>query len=511
MKLNKNSRTYNKLYFFNFLILIIVFTLQVVDASATMTREEAKQVLINRVIAGDPNEEKLMAFGPQNISVAGDVVAPFIIGKQPFPGISRIIEKDTWFFWINDETNCFFAHLTRFVYIDANHTNPVIGDGIIIDEAGWWPQINGVDHYRYNSDRSEDSADWIYGQAPEPPQQEEVISENIKNLSNFSENGNASNSFAIIIGSDSSSLVETSMNNFQSAIANSVTGPGIPTGNIIWDSSCPYSDFVGHINTMNSNNAENLYVFMVMHGDQQGAVLDGEWHSNEDIADAIGQSTATNVNVVTESCYDGALVDELQETGVVDTLVTATDGEHPAHGWDFVVYTIGGSFSKKLSDFWQDGTDTTTLEEAYEKVIYEECAWWDIICKEVKEQGPTINHSGPGIPSLSEWKRIFLILFLISSSFAFIRYREHSLASATLIGESLSGKQWGKAIFENGNRRSIAKWHVRAIIAGTILVGIFYREITFLDVIGILVCSPFLAYIMQVLLLEHRAVKQNMV
>ena len=85
------------IYFLHFAIFLIMFS--AIDTSAGMTRDVAKQIVIERVITGDPNEDNLIAFGPQNMLVAGDIVSPFIVGGQPFPGVLRTIDKDTWFFW----------------------------------------------------------------------------------------------------------------------------------------------------------------------------------------------------------------------------------------------------------------------------------------------------------------------------------------------------------------------------------------------------------------------------
>ncbi len=136
------------------------------DVSAYNSREDAIQILIDQVIKGDPNKDVLMAFGPQNMLVTGDIVAPAIGDSKNFSGAARTIDRDTWFFFINDEINDCFVHPTRFVYIDANHANPTVGDGITIDVQGWWPKINNIHFYRYPEERIDDSPDRVYGSIP---------------------------------------------------------------------------------------------------------------------------------------------------------------------------------------------------------------------------------------------------------------------------------------------------------------------------------------------------------
>jgi len=117
------------------------------------------------------------------------------------------------------------------------------------------------------------------------------------------------------------------------------------------------------------------------------------------------------------------------------------------------------------------------------------------------------NTSSSSIPTLSEWKRIFLILFLISSSFAFIRHRQHASPSLENSINSMVQYQWGDAIFEDKNYNNLTKWCGSAMILGALLIGIFYQEITLLDIVGILICAPFFAYIMNVIYFEIKALK----
>jgi hypothetical protein len=135
-------------------------------ADELLTRSEAVTVLIEQVINSSDNKDTLMAFGPQEMLLSEDVVEPFHIGGEMYPGNSHTIDRLTWFFWINDEPDARFVHQTRFVYIDASHADPTIEDGIDIEIQGWWPKINGIDFY---SDLPGNShPDLVYGTLPLP-------------------------------------------------------------------------------------------------------------------------------------------------------------------------------------------------------------------------------------------------------------------------------------------------------------------------------------------------------
>ena len=133
-----------------------------------LTRDQAISILVNQVITPIAYEDYYMAFGPQQMLTIGDRVEPEELGGQPYPGSAKDIQGPTWFFWVDTNKWARFAHLVHFVYIDASHPNPTIGDGIIVEDQGWWPNINGVDYLDEAEERWE-SIDIVYGQAPTGP------------------------------------------------------------------------------------------------------------------------------------------------------------------------------------------------------------------------------------------------------------------------------------------------------------------------------------------------------
>lgn len=75
-----------------------------------------------------------MAFGPQDMLNTGDKVEP----KYSFePGGIQSIHGPTWFFWVDTEKWAKFSHPVYFDYIDAAHSDPTDGDGIIVKEQRW--------------------------------------------------------------------------------------------------------------------------------------------------------------------------------------------------------------------------------------------------------------------------------------------------------------------------------------------------------------------------------------
>lgn len=136
------------------------------QADLQITREEAITILIEKVIKPDEKNGKVMAFCLQSPLKKGDIVEPAFYPKTIAEKPIRKIQTPTWFFWIDDYPYTdFFAHPARFVYIDANTTNPILGHGIIVERFGWWPKINGQHLYRSTSERA-GSHDLVYGSRP---------------------------------------------------------------------------------------------------------------------------------------------------------------------------------------------------------------------------------------------------------------------------------------------------------------------------------------------------------
>ena len=110
------------------------------------------------------------------------------------------------------------------------------------------------------------------------------------------------------------------------------------------------------------------------------------------------------------------------------------------------------------------------------------------------------------IPTLSEWKRIFLTLFIVASGIAFMRYRQYAPAQF-VEGLDKSKPIRGAAIFEGASFRQISIWCSISAIIGMILILILYGKVTSLDILGIIICSPLLAYILNAAYMELRQTK----
>lgn len=97
---------------------------------APLTLEGALQVLLGDVLPPASSSSRVSACMPSRPLPAGTLVASE-------SGYSYRIDKDTWFAFIDDAPEAFFAHPCRYVFIDA------LTGGWRVEGESWPPDING--------------------------------------------------------------------------------------------------------------------------------------------------------------------------------------------------------------------------------------------------------------------------------------------------------------------------------------------------------------------------------
>ena len=113
-------------------LLIISFLLCISSTiySQDFTRKQAIHKAITEFIVPPTLEHTVTAFITKMPLQPGDVIAPFVDGEE------KRISKPTWFVWINDNSDAWFAHETRYLFIDAE-----TGEHELRVEE-WWPTLN---------------------------------------------------------------------------------------------------------------------------------------------------------------------------------------------------------------------------------------------------------------------------------------------------------------------------------------------------------------------------------
>jgi hypothetical protein len=105
-----------------------------------LDRQAAIEIAMDVINPATLDHDVTAFIGPAML-VSGDEVQPFDLPQR-----AKVLDRETWFCWINDDPNQFFQHDTRYVFIDA-----VTGDSIVFQE-GWWPEINGTSVFMSDAD-----------------------------------------------------------------------------------------------------------------------------------------------------------------------------------------------------------------------------------------------------------------------------------------------------------------------------------------------------------------------
>jgi len=113
------------------LALLNIAGTQADDGGVLLDRQQAIEIAVN-IISPATIDRNVTAFMPMAPLQPGDVIHPFMEEER-----ARTITAPTWFCWIDDDSQSFFGHDTRYVFIDAT-TGAV---EVVVEK--WWPELNG--------------------------------------------------------------------------------------------------------------------------------------------------------------------------------------------------------------------------------------------------------------------------------------------------------------------------------------------------------------------------------
>jgi len=108
------------------------FTAGGAGGSGLLTRQQVIDVVLAQVVVPPTLNHTARVFLGMSALGRGDRVRPFYDGRE------RILDRPTWFSWVDDEPQAFFSHPTRYVFVDA-YTGRVA-----VTSENWWPVVNDV-------------------------------------------------------------------------------------------------------------------------------------------------------------------------------------------------------------------------------------------------------------------------------------------------------------------------------------------------------------------------------
>lgn len=335
--------------------------LTVASMAACATEEtpaDPRDKVIAEVVSPETLDHDVIVFALPTPLQPGDRIGPYTRPGRLEPAPLRTIERETWFYWIDDAPSARFSHPTRFVFVDAET------GAVEVESHDWWPVLNGESLW---TDEAEywDESRWAFStvggsatEAPEDPAPAPtgggmvqieppplVLPTGVQEARLSVAPGDSG--MAIVINGWASG--ESGQADFQTDAQNmhdALEGAGFDT-TYLGDpaDTAPERDGVNDTASRADFFAQaaakldcgdTLVVYVSAHGNViNGGVLDGTAYSDgvweDDLADWLRAiKDCVKVIVVIDSCHSGGFVDGL--TPVADLVITSTDQARSAYG-----------------------------------------------------------------------------------------------------------------------------------------------------------------------------------
>jgi hypothetical protein len=337
-----------------------------------LTRAEANAIVIEEVIVPHPLSAELVAYsynppGAIDRVFQGDIIHPFV------PAFTLEVEEEAWLFWIDLAPNQWFEHPCLIVLLkDADASLQVF-------ESLWFPVVSGKQLYATIGERN-NSPDIFWGD-PVPPLNPCVT------LPIEAPGGTANNRWAVLAtGPKEHPVADLDVELMQSALQNTLTGPGIPASNFSLPKGSKEElfDLLASIGQQPFP-PQQLYFHWTGHGNSEGIFFGHPFMANtlttwQELIDQLLLTQAEEFYISIESCRSGGgmapLCASLNGNGV-----TSTDA------LTFAYFTETGSIF--TTAFAVGLTIPEADSDANEKVSYTEAwEWATANCTAAAEQQP---------------------------------------------------------------------------------------------------------------------------
>ena len=160
-------------------------------------------------------------------------------------------------------------------------------------------------------------------------------------------------------------------------------------------------------------------------------------------------------------------------------------GTIPVGGSGYLVYRVT-----------EDAEDNSKMEINFSLQGTSDSAWLPLGWEETVILNYTTNTS---IPTLSEWKQIFLTLLMLSLVMGFMR-KTHPKAALPSCGTALRITDSNFLAFNRHVYTSALKWVGVVVVLGLAGATVIFGHVSALDITGTLFCAPLVAYILHLMI-----------
>jgi hypothetical protein len=338
--------------------------------SGEVTLDDATQLVLKEVVQFDDPDHQLIVFALSEPLQPGDIIHPYQFpGLEPFPE-PRSVEREEWFFWVDDTPGAQFAHPNRFVFVDR------ASGEITISEAEWWPVLNEAGLWIEREDYW-DEDNWIFSNFEYRPV-DVPKSGAIGRLASLLPVGLAQEegigSAIVINGWTDGQTGEEDFEADADGMHDSLTAAGFDTtylGPPEDDNPDRNGDAdLGGINTWFRTKkdeleaGDTLFIYITSHGSEGilGPLTDNFLRRRLEEFDP-----GVNVIIVLQGCNTGSFIAPLLDH--VNLIITATNAEKPSFGDIDLLYVdtnyadVGSEFTSGYIEDWNNIMNDPSAKE----------------------------------------------------------------------------------------------------------------------------------------------------
>lgn len=296
---------------------------------------------------------------------------------------------------------------------------------------------------------------------------------------------------AIIISGSNESAFSHDVSKFKTALTDTSVGYGVPINSIYSGTNQTFNQFRDAISQMNNNAITELYIYLSTHGTLSGGIkFSNGMVSINTFVSAVTQSSSTTIHVVLDYCFSGLIYYRLSNAlGPNCTVITAADETHEAK------FGNGGSlFTSILARLMTDpGCDSNHDGKVTD---LEALSMLRIVGGDVGFGYP----KSASIPTLSEWKQIFLTLLMLCLVMGFEHSRSPKLCMGN-VGIMHCARISRLIVLDRQLFPTVMQWVSAAVVLGLAGATLLFGSVSMLDIVGTLFCAPLVAYIVHLVVL----------
>lgn len=289
---------------------------------------------------------------------------------------------------------------------------------------------------------------------------------------------------------------------------NGVVGYGVPEENIITQENVTSGELRSLISTMNTKGVTTLHVYVGSHGYQDMITFERDILATTaiDFAAILAGSTASSLHVTIDACNSGSLINELQSTlGTrLSSIATSTDADSSSWAWaweiPYLPIDFGYSFfTDELTDFMEDPESDSNADghvdyfEGVNRVLHDGGFFANL-------GKPQITSGSASIPTLSQWKQIFLTLLMLSLVMGFVGNQSPKLCMGN-VGIMHCARISRLIVLDRQLFPTVMQWVGASVVLGLAGATLLFGSVSMLDIVGTLFCAPLVAYIVHLVVL----------